>query len=122
MTVKVTTPLLLEGPLAAEIVELPLAAARDTVSPTTGLLLPSKSVTVIVEAVAPSAGTDVGLAVTVEFVALVTAVDVDDGEVVVVVVLLVHDAKPNASIARITRVADNFQIIPFFINSPLYFL
>jgi hypothetical protein len=111
--VKVTTPLLLEGPLAAEILELPPVAARDTVSPTTGLLLTSNSVMVIVEAVAPSAGTDVGLAVTVEFVALATAVV----EVVtVVVVLLAHDAKLSAAIASITKVAENFMITVLFIN------
>jgi hypothetical protein len=84
----------LEGPLAVEIVELPLAAARDTVSPTTGVLLAFKSVTVIVEVVAPSAATDVGLAVTVEFVALVT--------VVVVVVGLV---KATATVGVMTTLA-----------------
>jgi hypothetical protein len=41
-----------------------------TVFPLTGLLLLSNKVTVIVEVVTPSAVTDVGLAVTVDFVAL----------------------------------------------------
>jgi hypothetical protein len=69
-TVKVTTPLELDAPLAAEIVELPLPAASVTVLPLTGLLPASSSVTVIVEVVEPSAATDVGLALTVDFDAL----------------------------------------------------
>jgi len=72
LTVNVTTPLVLEAPLAAEIIELPVPAARVTVLPLTGLLLPSLSVTVIVEAVEPSATTDAGLAATVDFDALTT--------------------------------------------------
>ena len=65
-TVKVTTPAALEGPLAAEIVELPIPCARDTVLPLTGLLFASLSVTVIVEVDVPSAVTEVGLAATVD--------------------------------------------------------
>ena len=63
---KVRTPAALEGPLAAEIVELPVPCARVAALPLTGLLFASLSVTVIVEVVAPSAVTDVGLAVTVD--------------------------------------------------------
>ena len=71
MTVKITTPLLSEGPLAAEIVEwLPVFPVRVTELPLTGLLLASLSVTVIVEVVVPSARTDIGLADTVEADAL----------------------------------------------------
>jgi hypothetical protein len=68
--VKVTTPLALEGPLAAEIVELPLPADSVTAWPLTGLPVASLSVTVIVEVVVPSATTDVGLATTVDVPAL----------------------------------------------------
>ena len=57
-------------PLTVVIVELPLPAVNETVLPLTGRLLPSKSVTVIVEVVAPSAVTDVGLALTVDVLAL----------------------------------------------------
>ena len=70
MTVNVTTPLGLEGPLAAEIVELPDPCASVTVFPLTGLSLTSLRVTVIVEVVEPSATTEVGLALTVEWPAL----------------------------------------------------
>ena len=66
MTVKLTTPLVFEAPLAAEIVELPLPALSVTVLPLTGLLFASLSVTVMVEDVEPSATTEVGLALTVE--------------------------------------------------------
>ena len=38
VTVKVTTPLLLEAPLAAEIVEFPVTWVRVTVLPLAGLL------------------------------------------------------------------------------------
>jgi len=60
----------LDGPLAAEIVELPLPADKVTVLPLKRLLLPSFSVTVMVEVVEPLAATDAGLALTVELVAL----------------------------------------------------
>ena len=69
-TVKVTTPLAFEGPLAAEIVELPVPCERVTVLPLTGWLFASIRVTVIVEVVEPSAVTEVGLALTVDLVAL----------------------------------------------------
>jgi hypothetical protein len=69
-TVNVTTPLAVEVPLAAEIVELPPLFASVTVLPLTKLLLASLSVTVMVEVVEPSATTDVGLALTVELAAL----------------------------------------------------
>ena len=65
-TVKVTTPLALEEPEAAEIVELPLPAAKVTVLPETALLFESFKVTVIVEVVDPSADTELGEAATVE--------------------------------------------------------
>jgi hypothetical protein len=64
--VKVTTPLASDGPLAAEITELPLPAASVTVFPLTGLLTESSNVTVIVLVVVPSATTDGGLALTVD--------------------------------------------------------
>jgi hypothetical protein len=70
VTVNVTTPLALDGPLAAEITELPLPCASVTVFPLTGLLFASSSVTVIVEVVVPFAVTDVGLALTVDVVPL----------------------------------------------------
>lgn len=66
LTVKVTTPLAFEAPLAAEIVELPVPCDRVTVLPLTGLLFASSSVTVMVEVVEPSATTEVGLALAVE--------------------------------------------------------
>ena len=66
----VTTPLELEGPLAAEMVELPDPCASVTVFPLTGLSFTSFRVTVIVEVVEPSATTEVGLALTVEWLAL----------------------------------------------------
>ena len=74
VTVNVTTPVALDGPLAAEIVELPLPAASVTVFPLTGFPLASFSVTVIVDAVAPSATTVVGLALTVDVDALTAPV------------------------------------------------
>ena len=64
---KVTTPLALEGPDAAETVEeVPPLGVRVTVAPITGLLLASSSVTVTVEVVTPSSTTLVGTATTVE--------------------------------------------------------
>jgi len=69
-TVNVTTPPAFEAPLAAEIVELPVPCERVTVLPLTGLLFTSSRVTVIVEVVEPSAVTEVGFAVTVDFVPL----------------------------------------------------
>jgi hypothetical protein len=65
-TVKVTTPLALEEPLAAETVELPAPCASVTVFPPIARLLASLSVTVIVEVVVPSAVTEGGLALTVD--------------------------------------------------------
>src|ERR1019366_10326151 len=73
VTVKVTTPVELEGPLAAEIVELPAAWANVTILPLTGLRFASSRVTVIVEVVAPSATTEAGLEFTVDVDALAPA-------------------------------------------------
>ena len=70
LTVKVTTPLALEGPDALEIVELPPAWPRVTVLPATGLLLRSFSVTVTVEVATPLSRTLVGLAETVDCAAV----------------------------------------------------
>src|SRR5277367_2331392 len=67
-------PVALDGPLAAEIIELPLPAVSVTVLPLTGLLFASVRVTVIVEVVVPSAGTDDGLWFTVETEALTAPV------------------------------------------------
>jgi len=68
--VKVTTPLTFDGPLAAEMMELPPFLASVTVLPLTRLLFASLSVTVMVEVVEPSATTEVGLALTVELPAV----------------------------------------------------
>ena len=57
-------------PLAGVMTELPLPAPNVTVSPAIGSPLESCSVTVMVEVAAPSALTVVGLALTVESVAL----------------------------------------------------
>jgi hypothetical protein len=65
-TVKVTTPLVPEEPLAAEIVELPPLFAKVTVIPETGLPLASLRVTVIVVLVTASAAKDVALVLTVD--------------------------------------------------------
>lgn len=64
-TVKVTTPLALLTLLDVWIVALPLPTS-ETVFPETTAPPESLRVTVIVEVVVPSAGTDVGEAVTVE--------------------------------------------------------
>ena len=71
-TVNVTTPEASLGPDAALIVGVPgpLVFANVTVFPDTGFPLASFSVTVIVEVVEPSATTDVGDAVTVDWLAL----------------------------------------------------
>ena len=57
-------------PLTVAIVELPLPAVSVTVLLPTGLLFASMSVTVIVEVDVPSAITDVGLAITVDWAAV----------------------------------------------------
>jgi hypothetical protein len=68
--VKVAWPLAFVVPLTVVIVELPPLLASVTVFPLTGRLLASRRVTVIVEVVTLSAGTEVGLALTVDVVAL----------------------------------------------------
>ena len=70
LTVKVTTPFASETPLGAEIVELPPPAVKETVLPLTGLLFASFKVTVMVEVVESSAGTEMGLAATADVLAL----------------------------------------------------
>jgi hypothetical protein len=71
VTVKLTTPLASELPLAADMVEVALLSVRLTVLPDTGLLLASFKVTVIVDVVALSATTPVaGEATTVDVDAL----------------------------------------------------
>src|SRR5579862_4972838 len=70
LAVKVTTPLPFEGPLAAEMLELPWFGDSVTVLPLTGFPPASRSVTVTVEVAIPSASTALGFAVTVETVAL----------------------------------------------------
>jgi hypothetical protein len=75
--------------LVVVIVELPLPAVSETVLPLTGWLLPSKSVTVIVEVVVPSAVTDVGFALTVEAVALTVPAEKFTVAVCVIVTLSV---------------------------------
>ena len=90
-TVKVATPLAL---LTAEIIvitELPVAALKLTVLPGTGLPAPFFKVTVMVEVLMPSAGTDVGLALTVESVGLIAVtirLAVEVAEAVLVAVLV----------------------------------
>jgi len=71
-TVNVTTPDASLGPEAALIVGAPgpLVFARLTVFPATGLPFASFSVTVIAEVVVPSATTEVGNAVAVDWLAL----------------------------------------------------
>ena len=92
-TAKVTTPLAFDEPLAAEMVELPAPCARVTVLPLTGLLCASLIVTVIVEIVAPLAVTEVGLAVTVELLAVgVPAVNVTAAVCVMVALSVVSVA------------------------------
>ena len=59
-TVNVTTPFGPDRPLAAEITDLPAPWAKVTVLPATGAPPSSFRVTVTVEVVAPSAGTDAG--------------------------------------------------------------
>ena len=72
-TAKVTTPFVLDGPEAAEIVSVaPRLEVSDTVLFETALLLASFSVAVMVEVVTPSAGTEVGRADTVEPEGLIT--------------------------------------------------
>lgn len=69
-TVNVTTPEPLETPEAAEIVSVaPRLEASVTVLPGTAALVASFRVTVIVDSVAPSLATVVGLATTVEVAA-----------------------------------------------------
>ena len=72
LTVKVATPEVLLVPRMVVMVGEPgpELSARETVLPDTGLLEASFRVTVIVEVVTPSAGTEVGNAVTVDSAAL----------------------------------------------------
>ena len=86
VTVKVATPPVL---LTAVITELPVAALKLTVLPGTVLPAPSFSVTVMVDLLIPLAGTDVGLALTVDSVGLMAvtirlAVDVEPAVLVAV--------------------------------------
>ena len=69
LTVKVATPEALVTPETVVIVEEPPLFASVTVLPETGFDFASFSVTVIVEVVLPSARTDVGEAVTVDWAA-----------------------------------------------------
>ena len=69
-TVNVATPLAVLVALAGETIELPLPAVIETALPPTGFPPESLRVTVTVEVVAPSATTDVGLALTVEVLVL----------------------------------------------------
>jgi hypothetical protein len=70
LTVKLAWPFAPVVPATVVIVELPLPAANETVFPLTGFPLASFSVTVIVDTLEPSAGTETGLAVTLETLAL----------------------------------------------------
>jgi hypothetical protein len=75
VTEKVATPVLSVVADAGVITELPPDALRDTVFPATGApgRAPwSRRVTVIVEAVVPSLGTEMGLATTLEFAGVTT--------------------------------------------------
>ena len=77
-TVKVTMPAALDGPEAAEMTGLPApeVLASVTVLPLTGLLLTSCKVTVMVEVEVPSATTEVGDALTVDWAAVTGPVNV----------------------------------------------
>src|SRR5450759_426524 len=75
-TVKVACPNALVTPVTVVMVELPDPAVSVTVLPDTrlGTAAPSFNVTVMVEVLVPSAGTDAGdagFALTVEFIALI---------------------------------------------------
>ena len=72
LTVKVATPEPFVTPETVVIVEEPPDFASVTVLPGTTLVFASRSVTVTVEVVAPSAVTDAGAAPTVELAALGT--------------------------------------------------
>jgi len=78
VTVKVTTPAALDEPEAAEITGLPTpeVCARVTVLPLTGLPLTSCKVTVMVEAMLPSATTDAGEALRVDWAAVTGPINV----------------------------------------------
>src|SRR5207237_856391 len=69
-TVNEYWPLALVVPLTVVMVELPPLAASETTLPLTGWLEASFRVTVMAEVVLPSATTDVGLALTVDVLAL----------------------------------------------------
>src|SRR5450759_3152154 len=92
-TVKVACPLALVTPVNVVMVELPDPAVSVTVLPDTrlGVAAPSFKVTVMVEGLVPSAGTDAGIALTVEFIALIaftTRLAVEVADEVLVAVLL----------------------------------
>jgi hypothetical protein len=77
LTVNVTMPLASDVPLAAEMVdEVPALLESVTVCPEMGKPNASSSVTVMVEVLEPFASTVVGLAVTVELVALIVTASV----------------------------------------------
>jgi hypothetical protein len=116
VTVKVTTPLELDGPLAAEIVECPEPWASVTVLPLTGLLLASFSVTVIVEGVEPSAAIEIGLAVTVELEGLagfaaplttnvVVCVYVPEQPLLPLALILIPDCVPTGVVVSVVTVS-----------------
>jgi hypothetical protein len=113
--VKVTTPAAVDEPLAAEIVELPLPAVSVTVLPLTGLLFTSKSVTVTVEVVDPSAGTEVGLAVTVD----TDALTVPAFTVSVCVGLLVTPPVAAAVITGLPAFVSLYQKLALFAEVPM---
>jgi hypothetical protein len=64
------TVVMTELPVVGVQAVVQLYAASVTVTPGTGLLVPSNSVTVIVEVDTPSSGTEVGAAVTVDLLVL----------------------------------------------------
>ena len=70
VTVKVTMPLELEGPLAAEMMERPAPWLSVTVLPLTGFPVAFFRVTAMLEVAVPSATTAEGLAVTVDWLEL----------------------------------------------------
>jgi hypothetical protein len=77
VTVKVTTPEVLEGPEAAEIASIaPRLEARVTVSPATAAPALFVRATVIVEVLVPLAVTEAGEADTLELAALAPAANV----------------------------------------------
>jgi hypothetical protein len=116
-TVKVAWPLEFVVPFRVVIVEWvpPLVLASVTVLPLIGLLFASNRVTVIVDVVAPSATTDVGLALTVDTDALTAPAFT----VSVCVVLLVTPPVAAAVITGLPACVSLYQKLALFAPVPM---